>query len=191
MMEKVIKKFVSSIAIYNNYTDEQKEEVEYTLKIIIYELIKILAIIIIFHLMGYLEESLMILFVMSVTKPFIGGYHEDSQIKCFIATGVLVAIIIQLSVASNINFISGILLNIISMFTVYNKAPIINEKMPITREDLIEKNRAKGIRNTCILAIGSLAFFYLTPLSQVVIWTILIQCILMFNKKEYKAKNII
>lgn len=190
-MEKVIKKFVSSIAIYNNYTDEQKEEVEYTLKIIIYELIKILAIIIIFHLMGYLEESLMILFVMSVTKPFIGGYHEDSQIKCFIATGVLVAIIIQLSVASNINFVSGILLNIISMFTVYNKAPIINEKMPITREDLIEKNRAKGIRNTCILAIGSLAFFYLTPLSQVVIWTILIQCILMFNKKEYKAKNII
>ena len=63
-MEKVIKKFVSSIAIYNNYTDEQKEEVEYTLKIIIYELIKILAIIIIFYLMGYLEESLMILFVM-------------------------------------------------------------------------------------------------------------------------------
>lgn len=190
-MEKVIKRFVSSIAMYNNYTDEQKEEVEYTVKIIVYEVIKILAIIIIFSLIGYLEESLMILFVMSVTKPFIGGYHEDSQIKCFIATGVLVAIIIQLSVASSINFISGILLNIVSAFTVYNKAPIINEKMPITRTDLIDRNRKKGLRNTYILAIGSLVFFYLTPLSQVVIWTILIQCMLMFNKKEYKAKDII
>lgn len=190
-MGKIIEKFVSSIAIYNNYTDEQKEEVEYTLKIIIYELIKILSIISIFYLIGYLKESLTILFVMSITKPFIGGYHEDSQIKCFIATGILVAIIIQLSMKSNINFISALLLNLLSIFVVYNKAPIINEKMPLTRRELIKRNRILGITNTCVLAIGSLVFFYSTRLSQVVIWTILIQCILMFNKKEYKAKYVI
>lgn len=185
-MGKVIEKFVSSIAVYNNYTNEQKEEIEYTLKIIVYEIIKIFFIITIFYLMGYLKESLMVLFVMGVTKPFIGGYHEDSQIKCLIATGILVAIIIQLSMTSNISYISGILLNTISVFVVYNTAPILNEKMPITRSDLIRRNRTIGIINICILAVGSLIFFYSTILSQVVIWTICIQTMLMFNKNEYK-----
>ncbi len=32
-MEKIITKFVNSIATYNNYTSEQKQEIEYTLKI--------------------------------------------------------------------------------------------------------------------------------------------------------------
>lgn len=189
-MGRIIEKFVASIAIYNNYTNEQKEEIEYTLKIMVYELIKILLIITIFYLVGYLKESLMILFVMSITKPFIGGYHEDSQVKCFIATAILVAVIIHLSLTSDISYISGILLNLISIFAVYNRAPIINDKMPITRSSLIKRNRVIGITNICILAIGSLVFFNSTKLSNIVIWTILIQCILMFNKKEYKVNNI-
>ncbi|SCI75811.1 Membrane protein putatively involved in post-translational modification of the autoinducing quorum-sensing peptide [uncultured Clostridium sp.] len=183
---KIIERFVNEIASYNSFTKEQKEEVEYTLKIIIYELIKIIVIIAIFYLFGYLKESLMVLFVMGVTKPFIGGYHEESQIKCFIATLILVAIIIQLSITSNISYISGILLNLVSVFAVYNKAPIINEKMPITRVELIKRNRVLGITNISILAIGSLIFFYSTILSQVVIWTICIQSMLMFNKNQYK-----
>ncbi len=86
---------MKSIAVHNGFTDEQMREIEYTLKVISYELIKIIAIIFIFYLGGYLKESLIVLFVMGITKPFIGGYHEDSQIKCFIATLILVAIILD------------------------------------------------------------------------------------------------
>lgn len=186
-MENIIEKFVRSIAIHNDFTDEQRVEIEYTLKVISYELIKIIAIIFIFYLVGYLKESLIILFVMGITKPFIGGYHEDSQIKCFIATVILVAIIIQLSITSNISYISAASLNIISVFVVYNRAPIINDKMPITKSSLIKRNRIIGIINISVLSIGSLIFFNSTILSQVVIWTICIQAMFMFNKNEYKT----
>ena len=186
-MGNIIEKFVRSIAIYNNFTDEQTEEIEYTLKVISYELIKIIAIIFIFSLFGYLKESLTILFVMSITKPFIGGYHEDRQIKCFIATLILVAIIIQLAITSNISYISAVELSVLSMFVVYNRAPIVNDKMPITKNSLIKRNRIIGIINISVLAIGSLIFFNSTVLSQVIIWTICIQAMLMFNKSEYKT----
>lgn len=186
-MEKIITKFVNSIATYNNYTSEQKQEIEYTLKIMVYELIKILLLMCIFHLAGYLNESIVILFVMGVTKPFIGGYHEDSQIKCFIATAILIAIIIQLSVTSNISYMGCVLLNLVSVFSIYNRAPVLNDKMPITRSNLIKRNRIIGITNTSILAIGSIAFFSSTRLAQVVVWTICIQTMLMFNKNEFKV----
>ena len=186
-MENIIEKFVKNIAIHNDFTDEQRGDIEYTLKVISYELIKIIAIIFIFYLGGYLKESLIVLFVMGITKPFIGGYHEDSQIKCFIATLILVAIIIQLSITSNISYISAAALNVISVFVVYNRAPIINDKMPITKSSLIKRNRMIGIINISALSIGSLIFFNSTILSQVVIWTICIQAMFMFNKNEYKT----
>lgn len=187
-MKNIISRFTENIAIYNNYNNVQKEEIEYTLKTIIYETTKILFSIIIFYLFGYLSETLVILFVMSMTKPFIGGYHEDSQIKCFIATNILIFIIIQLTKETNITFWGSILLNGISIFAIYNKAPIINEKMPITKENLIRRNRIIGMISTYFLAILSLVLFYLTQLSEIIVWTILIQCILMFNKNEYKFK---
>ena len=34
---------------------------------------------------------------MSITKPFIGGYHEDTQLKCLTSTLLLTFIIIYLS----------------------------------------------------------------------------------------------
>lgn len=187
-MENIISRFAENIAVYNNYSNDQKEEIEYTLKIIIYETTKILFLIIMFYFVGYLSEALVILFVMSITKPFIGGYHEDSQIKCFIATSILIFIIIQFVKEINITFWGSVLLNSISIFAIYNKAPIINEKMPITKENLIRRNRLIGILNALILAIISLSLFNLTQLAKVIVWTILIQCIFMFNKNEYKFK---
>ena len=187
-MKNIISRFTENIAIYNNYNNDQKEEIEYTLKTIIYEATKILFAIIIFFLLGYLNETLVILSVMSITKPFIGGYHENSQIKCFIATSILIFIIIQLTKEINISFWGIVLLNSISIFAIYNKAPVINEKMPITRGNLIRRNRLIGMVNTCILMLLSLAVFHLTKLAEIIVWTNLIQCILMFNKNEYKFK---
>lgn len=185
-MDKIIGNFVSNIARYNKYTTEQKEEIEYTLKIITYELIKILLLVCLFYLIGYVSECILILFIMGVTKPFIGGYHEDSQIKCFIATAILIGIIIQLSVNSNIGYIGCILLNLVSIFAIYNRAPVLNDKMPITKSALIKRNRKVGIVNTSILAIASIVLLSSTRLSQVIVWTICIQTMLMFNKNEFK-----
>lgn len=182
MLEKLIYKFVDNLGEYNNYTVEQIEQAKYSIKVIVYEIIKILLILIIFSILGYFKESLLILSVMSVTKPFIGGYHEETQVKCFIATLILVSFITFLVKNNMLEFKSCIILNLISIFSIYNKAPIINDKMPITREELIRKNRRIGISNILILSILSIILFNITWFSQTIVWTILVQTILMFNK---------
>ncbi|WP_291653353.1 accessory gene regulator B family protein [Clostridium sp.] len=188
MIEKLIYRFVDDLGEYNNYNNEQIEQAKYALKVAVYEVIKMVLIIFIFSLVGYFKESLLIISIMSITKPFIGGYHEDTQVKCFIATLIIVSLIIILFENNKLSFISFVILNLISIFSIYNKAPIINDKMPITREDLIRKNRKIGISTVIILAILSIILFKVTMLSQIIVWTILVQAMLMFNKYEKKKE---
>ncbi|EOR20037.1 accessory gene regulator B superfamily protein [Clostridium sartagoforme AAU1] len=186
MVEKLIYRFVEDLGKYNNYNNDQIEQAKYALKILVYEIIKFSLIIFIFSLLGYFKESLLIIFIMSITKPFIGGYHEDTQIKCFIATLIVVAIIIVLFETNKLNLIGCIILNLVSIFSIYNKAPIIDNRMPITREDLIKKNRKIGIINSLALILVSIIIFKVTWASQIIVWTILVQAILMFNKYQGK-----
>lgn len=189
MIEKLVYNLVNSIGKYNDFSDEQIEQCDYALKAIVYEIVKFLLVIFTFFLLGYFKESLLIIFIMAITKPFIGGYHEDTQVKCFIATLIIVVLIIKLFENNKLNFISSIILNLISIFSIYNKAPIVNDKMPITREEIIRKNRKIGIINVVILAIASIVMFQVKWISQITIWTILVQAILMFNK--YKKGGLI
>ena len=119
---------------------------------------------------------------MIATKPFTGGYHEDSQIRCFMATLIIILFIILLSKNTNLDITSSIILNLISIFCIYNEIPIINEKMPLTRKDLIKKNRVIGITNTLIFIIISIVMFNVKWLSQTIVWTCVVQVMLLFNK---------
>lgn len=184
MIKKVSKNIIRDLSKYNNYTEEQEEQMEYTLRVVLYEVIKSIIIIIIFSAFGYLKEIILILGIMSITKPFIGGYHEDSQIKCFVATSILSVSIILLSNANNLSFLSCLILNLLNIFCVYNKAPVINEKMPLTRKELIKKNRIIGITNILVLSIISLIMFKVKWFSQIIVWTNIIQVMFMFNKYE-------
>ena len=183
MIEKLICKFVDNLGKSNNYNEQQIEQIKYTLKVMLFEIIKLSLTIIIFSIFGYFYESLFVIFLMSITKPFIGGYHEDTQVKCFIATVILVFFIIFLAEHSRLNLISCIMINLLSIFSVYNKAPVIDKKMPITREELIRRNRTIGISIVLILSIVSITIYKFTLISQTMVWTILVQAILMFNKR--------
>ena len=61
MIEKLLYKFVDNIGEYNNFTNEQIEQAKYSLKVIVYEIIKFLLLILIFVNLGYFKESLLII----------------------------------------------------------------------------------------------------------------------------------
>ena len=149
-----------------------------------FELIKMISLIIIFSLFGYFKEVIIITGIMCIIKPFIGGYHEDTQIKCFIATMLLTAGILILSLQCNLSFISNCILIFLSIFCIWNQAPVINSKMPITRHELIRKNRIRGLSNTIILGVISIALYNYSSYYSLITWTILFNTVLMFNKRE-------
>ena len=189
MLESLVYKFVENIGNSNNYTVDQMEQAKYSVKIIVYEAIKIIAVILVFSIFRCFKESIVIIFIMSITKPFIGGYHEDTQLKCLTSTLLLTFIIIYLSKNNILSFKSSIFLNSISIFSIYHQAPIINDKMPITKKNLISKNRLIGIINIFILSILSIILFNINLFSQIIVWTILVQAILMFNKSNYTRRG--
>ena len=181
MIEKITKKIVSNIGQGNDFSKDQVEQMEYTLKVFSYEIIKIIFLILLFACFNYGKEAALILLVMAFTKPFIGGYHEDSQIRCFCAMVILAVSIIILSF-NRLTLSSTLILSLLNLFCIYHRAPITNEKMPIKKEKIIKRNRNIGMCNISILiilSILSLNFWW----SSIIIWTITIQTMLMFNKR--------
>ena len=184
MVKVITKKVIQSIATNDGYSKDELEQMEYTLVIILFESIKMISLIIIFSLFGYFKEVMIIVGVMCLIKPFIGGYHEETQFKCFIATVLLTAGRLILSLQCSLSFISNCILIFLSIFCIWNQAPVINSKMPITRPELIKKNRLRGLRNSAILGLISIVLHNYSSYYSLITWTILFDVILMFNKKE-------
>lgn len=188
MVDKFVNLLIEDLGKYNNYNENQIEQMKYVSRVFVYELIKLILVLLIFSLLGYFKECALVLLFMVSTKPFTGGYHEDSQGACFIATLIIVAFIIILSKNSSLSIYSCIVLNILSIFCIYNQIPIINQKMPLTREELIKRNRVIGIINTLVFLVLSIIMFNIKWLSQTIVWTGIVQAMLLFNKYK-KSKE--
>lgn len=191
MIDKIINWFIRDLQKHNNYNEIQVEQMKYFMKVTTYEFIKLVLVLLIFFLLGFFKECFVIIIFMMSTKPFTGGYHEDTQIKCFVGTLIIVSSIILISKNSNLDIVTCIILNLISIFCIYNQIPIINEKMPLTKKKLIKRNRYIGIVNTLVFLVISIIMFNLKWFSQTIVWTCVVQVMLLFNKykKIWGIKN--
>jgi len=184
MIRIISKKIIQSIEINDNYSKDELEQMEYTLVTILFESIKVISIMIIFYLLGFFREIVIIQVIMFTVKPFIGGYHEETQIKCFITTMLSITGILILSLQCSLSFIGNCILIFLSIFCIWNQAPVINLKMPITRPELIKKNRKKGLRNVTLFGLISIVAYNYTSYYLIITWTILFLAMEMFNKRE-------
>ena len=184
MVRIISKKVIQSIATNDNYSKDELEQMEYALVTILFESIKVISAIVIFSLFGYFKETIIIQVIMFTVKPFIGGYHEETQTKCLITTMISITGILILSLQCNLSFISNCILIFLSIFCIWNQAPVINLKMPITRPELIKKNRKKGLRNVMLFGIISIVAYNYTSYYLIITWTILFLAMEMFNKRE-------
>jgi accessory gene regulator B len=175
---------MNSIAADGKYSREQIEQMEYTLVTVVFEVIKIILVIGIFALFGYFDKVIIITGVMCMVKPFIGGYHEDTQLKCFVATMLVTTGILILSLQCNLSFIGNCILIFLSIFCIWNQAPIINSKMPITSSQLIESNRIRGIYASIICGLLAIILYDFSSYYSLITWTVFIETMLMFNKRE-------
>lgn len=187
VIKSIVKLIVNDLSQYGDYNSEQKEQIEYTLTIMIYELIKFILLFLTLYVFGVFKEGVVILISMITLKPFIGGYHEDSQSKCFFATLIITVSLIILQRNIQLNSVSILVLNLLSIFCIYHKAPIINEKMPLTKEKLIKRNRRIGLINMSLLGLISSIICSSTIYGELICLTSVVQVMFMFNK--YKKEG--
>lgn len=183
-MRVIIKSIASFISKTNQYNEDEEEKVEYALRILIFEVLKIIGTIFIFSLIGYPLQASVAIFTMTMSKPYIGGYHEDTQIKCFIATIIIVAGVLYLSTNLSLDLISILILNIVSLYSIWHQAPVINPRMNLTKPELIKRNRILGVSFSGILMIISIGLYKYAAISSTIVWTMTFQVLLMFNKRN-------
>lgn len=186
MLIKKLNDFVEDICKYNNFSQDKTEEIQYVMRLMMFEAIKISIIIVLFSTLGYFKEIITIMLVMSFIKPFTGGYHEPSQKRCLVATIIVSGFIILISQNSSLNYISTILLNTINIFSIYHQAPIVNKCMPITKQSIIRKNNTIAIINSIILFVISIFIYKYRVYSNIITWTLTINVCLMFNSKKHR-----
>lgn len=183
-MRKALKAFANYISRMNQNTKDEEEQIEYVLRIIVFETLKIIGVITIFSLLGYPTQVIIAMLTMITSKPFIGGLHEDNQIKCFIATLIIIGSVIYLSMNLKIDMISNLVLSAGCLYCIWQQAPIINPKMQLTKPELIKKNRTLGIFIVTTFIIISILLHKYEPVSNTILWTIVFQTLLMFNKRS-------
>ena len=54
--------------------------------------------------------------------------------------------------------------------------------MPLTKKELIKRNRVIGMTNTLIFLIISIIMFKVKWISETIVWTCVVQVMLLFNK---------
>jgi accessory gene regulator B len=182
-LRKLIKSFAGYISAQNGYTEELEAQVEYALRITIFETLKILGVIIIFSVFGYPVEVITAVAVMSIIRPFIGGYHEDTQLKCFAAVLIIIACTIYLSTNLQIDIISKLILGMGSLYCIWHQAPVVHPKMALTKPELIKRNRNVGLLLTALFIIISILTNRYDSISNSILWIVVFQTLLMFNKR--------
>lgn len=180
------KNFINYIC-ENNYNKYDKEIMEYVLRTFIFEFLKLAGNLIILSCLGYFAEALLITISTSSVKPFIGGYHCQSQFQCFLATFIIHLFIIILSQGSTLNFPALVIIIAVSFFAIYHQSPIINQYMPITKPELIKQNRTRGFFTLSIISITTIIlYFYNIYYAYILTWSILSLSVLMFNRLSWK-----
>ena len=149
-MRKIIKLAAENISKANEYTKDEEEQIEYAMKILIFEVLKIIGVLGILTLLGYPIQAVVAILSMTLSKPFIGGYHEDNQVTCFIATLIIIGCIVFLSATITLSIAAKILLNLVALYCIWQQTPVISPKMQITRPELITRNRKLGINKNTI-----------------------------------------
>ena len=95
-MEKIGSKFIEFFVLNDIIKNEDKEIYKYALNIILSSLIHIATVMILGLCFNLLIESLVFYFAYIVIRKFAGGYHANTQLRCFLASVISTLLILGL-----------------------------------------------------------------------------------------------
>lgn len=119
--------------------DERAEVINYGLQMIIGEVPKLLATLLIAYLLGVLKLTLLAYFLLLPYKYFVGGVHAKTHLACMLTTPTIYcgnALISKILPVIPIKYraISVIAIWIFSMMVISIYAPADTENVPILRK---------------------------------------------------------
>ena len=172
--------------------DERAEIINYGLQIIIGEIPKIFALIIIAYIFGVLKLSLLALLFIMPYKTFSGGVHLKTHLGCIVLTSIFYIgnAVLSKSIVIEPMYIKYILVFTIWVFSVFMiklYAPADTEAVPIVRK---KDRRFKKIMSYITMSITLITSFFISnqTISNLLIFGVLFQTI-SITRFIYKLTN--
>lgn len=151
MKEVFLNRTINFIAAnQGNLTEEDKEKLAYGLEGIYLTITKMIIILLIAFLLGFLKEFIIALILFNIIRFPGFGFHASKSIVCLISSTVLILGLPYLFVNINLNLYIKIILCVISIITFIIFAPADTHKRPLTNK----KKRVIRKISTCLLALG-------------------------------------
>lgn len=161
-MEKIIDKVIEAMKKSDSLTDDE-EIVRRGLEIIAIKIFFAVIIIIAGLLTGCFLESILFTTAFTSLRQYSGGYHADSQNKCFLMSTLM--LMISLSIIKSVKVWSVLILPlsiiaIISTVYVFAAAPIDTPNKRLDNDEIrVYGKRARIF--AAVLAITAAAFYFL------------------------------
>lgn len=161
-MEKIIDKVIEAMKKSDSLTDDE-EIVRRGLEIIAIKIFFAVIIIIAGLLTGCFLESILFTAAFTSLRQYSGGYHADSQNKCFLMSTLM--LMISLSIIKSVKVWSVLILPlsiiaIISTVYVFAAAPIDTPNKRLDNDEIrVYGKRARIF--AAVLAITAAAFYFL------------------------------
>ena len=181
-MEQIIDKIIEAMKNSDSLTDDE-EIVRRGLEVIAIKLF--FAIIIAGLLLGCFFESILFTIAFTSLRQYSGGYHADSQKKCFVLSTLM--LVISLSIIKSIKIFPQLILPLsiitfISIIYVFTAAPIDTPNKRLDNDEIrVYGKRARIFAAILTITAAVLCSLNLNALASAVMMGIVMSAYLMLK----------
>lgn len=134
-------------------------------------------------LLGKITETILLLFVIMTIRSFSGGYHAKTTWSCFIWSELSYFSILGLNhlVNGEYNIISGLVVGILLMLSIFLCGPAPCRTVKISREEYFKNKKKLGIS----LTINLLFFVVFYLFQKKILMSLVIFCLMYILILEF------
>ncbi len=82
-MKRIISQTVDMLVENDPQIEQQRAKYEYGIDVFFSSLLNMLGILVIYALLGFLQEGMVLIVFFASLRTFAGGYHAQTRFKCF------------------------------------------------------------------------------------------------------------
>lgn len=171
--QRLIGQILQILATRELYGDDMEAKVGYSIRIILVELEKLLALIVVAVLFRHFLEFLFAYVVLAVLRSFMGGTHRKTTLGCLFYSGCSFAVILTLSEAVVVPWGLELLVYVCGFLLIAFTAPLPSQNR-------IHYNKKQRLRLKCFACITLIVWMLIRqlvefPYDEVMIWAIAYQ----------------
>ncbi|MDR1700640.1 MAG: accessory gene regulator B family protein [Lachnoclostridium sp.] len=170
----LIKNILGRIRSMNEYDEDDIDMMRYSLQSILWEVEKIIILLILFSLMGKTFISLVSMFALMSIRTNAGGYHSKSSLTCFLSTFFIFFFAIIVLPLIPLNTLGLLSVCGISFLITAVLAPIPSKE----RESLIKMKRSTAKVLALIMVVVWSVVVFIFPesiYSKPILWSVFLQ----------------